>query len=302
MTKRKKVILLCLAIATIACLGITIPLLVGGENSSQSSTTDTSSTEVSVSMSTPLFESSESASEAKSEFSSDETSSEDTSSESEETSSNEISVDSTQSSEETQTSDSMSEMSASTSSDTSSVEDLQLCSCQLSIPLANVTTGIEYGFIVPETGMYGICSQSTPQKGEGLALVYTLGGKSGYITSEKQTFFLQKGDFLFLTAYVFDTSLFHDGVFLMDLTVTRQLVLGENILSAFEERVVYFTPPTSGEYLFTASEGVHIYTYSYEHLRNVEVTGPLSLSAGEEIRLVLYADGETTATITITKQ
>ncbi len=295
MTKRKKIILFAAAIVAVTAVGVTIPMLINGEDSSQSSTSDTSSTEASVFISSSSLESATSESEVSSDTpigTSEINSSEETS--------NEISVDSTQSSEETQTSDSMSEMSASTSSDTSSMESLQLCSCQLSIPLSDVTTGIEYGFIVPETGTYGICSQSTPQKGEGLALVYTLGGESGYITSEKQTFSLQKGDFLFLTAYVYDTCLFHDGVFLMDLTVTRQLVLGENILSAFEECVVYFTPSTDGEYLFTASAGAHIYTYSYEHLRNVEITGPLSLSAGEEIRLVLYADGETTTSITIT--
>ena len=57
MTKRKKIILLCSAILFLAGIGVTIPLLVGSEDSSQSSTADTSSTEVSVSMSSSFLES-----------------------------------------------------------------------------------------------------------------------------------------------------------------------------------------------------------------------------------------------------
>lgn len=62
MTKRKKIILLCSAILFLAGIGATIPLLVGGEDSSQSSTADTSSTEVSVSISSSFLESVESTS------------------------------------------------------------------------------------------------------------------------------------------------------------------------------------------------------------------------------------------------
>lgn len=298
MTKRKKVILLCLAIAMVAGLGITIPLLVGGEDSSQSSTTDTSSTEVSVSTSNSLLDSTESASEEIHQSSHD-VSSEEVSSDSEESCA--IDSDSDESSDHvSQTSDSMSEANESSAPETSSPIVIEgLGSHSLSIPYAQGNKGVVYSFTVPETGLYAISSASITSTEERFALVYTIAGVSEYVTNEKQTLFLQKDDVVLFTAYLYDDFLFIGSNFPMDLSLTRQLALGENDISLVGECVVYFLPPTSGEYIFTASGGVRIFSFSPVTLRNEEITQPLMLTAGIEIRLVLQADGEQQTTVTI---
>lgn len=125
MKKRKKIILLCSAVFFLAGIGATIPLLVGGEDSSQSSTADTSSTEVSVSMSSPLVESMDSTSTALSAEESEEVSSAELDSEANESSESVESGDSVASSVENPQSDStMSALNDSSSPDTSSVKEL----------------------------------------------------------------------------------------------------------------------------------------------------------------------------------
>ena len=84
--------------------------------------------------------------------------------------------------------------------------------------------------------------------------------------------------------------------------IYRHLDLGENGVCFTDACVVYFIPPTDGEYAFSANEGVRITYFSYDSLRNEEVTAPLSLMAGEELRLVLQTDGEAAATVTVTKK
>lgn len=207
MTKRKKIILLCSAIFFLAGIGATIPLLVDGDNSSQSSTADTSSTEVSVSMSSSFVESIES------------TSTDSSADESTQTTSSEFSSDSSE---------------ASDSSDSANSGD------------------------------------STASSEESSQLDGTMSAFSDFSS--------------------------------LDTSSVKELVLGENTLSLIDEQAAFFTPSTDGSYLFTASAGVRIVYFSTVTLRYEEVTGALPLTAGTDLRLILYAEGEQTVTIHIEKQ
>lgn len=301
MTKRKKIILFSAAIVAVTAVGVTIPMLINGEDSSQSSTSDTSSTEVSVSVNTSFSDSTDSIREEIS----DEASAENSNKEVNNEISNEISGESAESdSNISQTSDSMSETNSSSSPETPTPLELTgLGVHSLSIPSQQGTDGVLYAFTAEETGYYGISSQSISKSEERFALIYTLNKTSGYLTDEKQTLELKKGDVLFFTAYVYDASLFvYSDPFQMDVTLTRQLVVGDNTLSCLGECVVYFLPSAHGEYLFTASEGVRIFCFSYVIFRYEEITAPLTLTAGTEIRLIFYSESEEPVTVTITKK
>ena len=286
MTKRKKIILLCLAIGAIACLGATIPLLFIGEDSAHSSNTDTSSFEVSVSISDSSSANEESFHKESSPIQSD--SGEEISSDSEEASKDSTDVNSDSIS---QTSDSTSEAEDSSSIESASpLELVGLGAHGLTVHSIQGERGAQFCFTVPQTGLYAISSQSILPNEEGIALTYTIGNVSSYVTHEKQTLSLKEGDILLLTAYVYDDSLFVGGSFTMDFSILRLLDLGENTLSLTDSCEVYFTPLTDGEYLFTASEGVRIFYFSTTTLRNEELTTPLSLKAGMEVRLVLQLE------------
>ena len=301
MTKRRKILLLSTVILALAAVGTTISMLIKNGDSSQGSDTDTSSQEVSVSTSSPLASSNETISVEISE--SNTTSNEDSSESSEINESRESASDESADSNSSapQTSDSMSASSDHSSPEFPSPTQLvSLGAHGLTIPQSQATQGVQFSFTAPETGTYDICSQSIAVGGEDLALVYTLRGDSGYITSERQLFTLQENEIILFTAYVYDSSLFKGNSFVMDLTLTRQLTLGENNLTFSDACVVYFIPPADGEYTFNASEGVYITYYSYDSLKNEVLLTPLTLTAGEELRLVLQTNSETSATITIT--
>ena len=297
MKKRKKILLLCSVLFVLAGLGVTIPLLITGEDSSQSSSTDTSLEEVSVSTSSSM-ESSPTSEETSASLStqiSDEDSSEE---DSEDSSEND------ESSEDiSQTSDSMSEVNDSSSPPALPTPTgyLTLGSNSLSIPYGEGESGTCYAFQVPETGVYVLFSQSITTSVEEYDLHYTVNGITNCITSEKTTLSLQKGDVLSFIAYLHDDSLFVEGVFQMDVTITRQLSLGENSLSITDRCAVYFTAPSDGTYVFNASDNVRILCFSSSSLHYEEVTQPLSLTAGQVLELILQGEGEQHCTITISK-
>ena len=305
MTKRKKITLLCIAATAVACLGVAIPLLIAGEDSSQSesSNADTSSAEVSVSISGSFSTSEEIDGESSNEGenSKESESSEERTSESVENSDETSETSAENNDSISQTSDSMSATNDSSSPEASSpIELAGLGAHGLSIPSTQGKTGVEYSFAVPETGLYALSSQSVLESEEGLALTYTVEGFTDYVTYEKKTLALKEGEVLLLTAYVYDESLFIDDSFSMDFSITRLLDLGENTLSFTDKCEVYFLPFEDGEYLFTASEGVRILYFSTTSLRNEELTKPLSLTAGMEIRLILQLEDEENEEKTIT--
>ena len=308
MTKRKKVTLLCMATVLVACLGVAFPLLMTGEDSSQSesSNTDASSAEVSVSISGSCSASEEGSGESGKESTSDkETSGKDSQTSNEETSSESVQPSSESeaySDSISQTSDSMSATNDSSSTETSSpIELTGLGAHGLSVPYSQGKTEATYFFTVPEDGVYAISSQSVTAGEERFALTYTVNGFTDYVTDEKQLLDLKQGDVLLLTAYAYDDSLFVQGSFSIDFSITRQLHVGENTLSVIDERVVvYFIPTTDGEYLFTASANAKIFYYSALTYRNEELTTALSLTAGVEISLIVQMESEEEERVKIT--
>ena len=163
---------------------------------------------------------------------------------------------------------------------------------------------VAYTFTADTDGSYLLSSLlANGAEEDTCAISYVVDEETKWVSNTQTLLSVKAGVTITFTAYVYNESLYLDGIFSLDLTITPVVLAGEQATVTFVDgqATLCFYPTEAGKYTFTLTEGAQVLLYDPISWGNIAVSSITINEPNTIFCILIQSDTLTEATITLTK-